>query len=181
MAHIKVPEGIPGIVSLFAFDKETAVPMSELAEILLWKRNSGLSRGERELIASYVSYLNKCEFCCHSHSAVAAVHLKDRKLVESVKQNFVSADVSGKMKVLLSIAAKVQEDARNVSAKDVEEAKKQGATDQDIHDTVLIAAAFCMFNRYVDGLACLTPKDQSVYDGIGQMLASKGYVAPLPR
>lgn len=181
--HIAVPQGVPGISSLFAVRPETAKPMRLLAHILLKdsdalsKDVSTLSRGERELIASYVSYLNECIFCCSCHSA-AAVHLLDgdAALVEAVKKDYMTAPISEKMKALLTIAGKVQRDARSVSEEDVAHARALGATDLEIHDTVLIAAAFCMYNRYVDGLASWTPTDPNMYDTMGKVLAAQGYM-----
>jgi alkylhydroperoxidase/carboxymuconolactone decarboxylase family protein YurZ len=84
--------------------------------------------------------------------------------------------VSPKLKTLLAIAAKVQAGGKQVTAEDVARARAAGATDLEIHDTVLIAAAFCMYNRYVDGLATLTPTDPDVYDRMGQRMAQQGYV-----
>ncbi len=81
------------------------------------------------------------------------------------------------MRALLTIAGKVQKDARQVSEADIAAAREQGATDKEIHDTVLIAAAFCMYNRYVDGLATWTPRDESLYDQHGAELATRGYIA----
>jgi uncharacterized peroxidase-related enzyme len=180
MAHIALPEGLPGITSGFAFRPETAKPMRELAEVLLRGPNT-LTSGEREMIAAFVSVRNDCHFCQASHSAAAAHHLDGRyDIVEAVKQDYQSAPVSQKLKALLTIAAKVQQGGRNVTAADVEHAKAEGASDKEIHDAVLIAAAFCMFNRYVDGLATLTPTDPDAYDQMGQAMASEGYVRPTP-
>ena len=152
MPHIDLPQGLPGISSGFAFRPETAKPMRELAHILLHEPNS-LTAGERELIATYVSSQNDCYFCQTSHGAAAACHLGDAGIVKQVKIDFTQAPVSEKLKRLLVIAGKVQQGGKHVTAQDVEDARQQGATDLEIHDTVLIAAAFCMYNRYVDGLA----------------------------
>lgn len=177
-AHIAVPEGLPGIVGLLAYCPETAKPLTELAEVLL-RGESTLTRGERELIASYVSSLNECTFCCNSHSAIAACELGgDKELVEAVKDDYKTADISEKMKALLAIAKKVQKKARSVNALDVARARKHGATDREIHDTVLIAAAFCLYNRYVDGLGTWAPVNQEAYDAMGQQISAHGYVRP---
>jgi uncharacterized peroxidase-related enzyme len=149
--------------------------MRELAEILL-RGPSSLSSGEREMIATFVSTRNDCYFCQTSHRAAAAHHLnKNYELVDAVRFDYQSASVSSKLKALLAIAAKVQESGKNVTAEDVARARKEGATDLEIHDTVLIAAAFCMFNRYVDGLATFTPIDQKLYDEMGEQMAHVGY------
>jgi uncharacterized peroxidase-related enzyme len=174
--HINLPEGLPGIVGGFAFRPETAKPMRELAEVLLRGPNT-LTSGEREMIAAFVSSRNECAFCRDSHSAAAAHHLDgDYGLVESVTRDYRSAEVSPKLKALLTIAGKVQQGGKQVTAADVEQARREGATDIEIHDTVLIAAAFCMYNRYVDGLATVTPPDPGAYDQMGQRMAREGYV-----
>lgn len=176
MPHIALPEGLPGITSGFAFRPETAKPMRELAEVLLRGPNT-LTSGEREMIAAFVSSRNDCHFCQASHSAAAAHHLNGNyDVVEAVKRDYQSAPVSPKLKALLNIAGKVQQGGKNVTSADVAGARAEGATDKEIHDAVLIAAAFCMFNRYVDGLATLTPTDPAAYDQMGQRMANQGYV-----
>jgi uncharacterized peroxidase-related enzyme len=158
-----------------AFRPETAAPLLQLAEVLL-RGESTLARGERELIAAYVSSLNECEFCQASHSTFAALQLDGgRPLVEEVKRDPASAPISDKLRALLAIAAKVQADGRTVTEADVAAAREQGATDTEIHDTVLIAAAFCMFNRYVDGLATLAPTDPAAYEAMGRRIVEQGY------
>jgi uncharacterized peroxidase-related enzyme len=176
MPHIKLPEGLQGIRGPMAYRPETAKPLNELAEILLHAPNS-LAPGERELIATYVSYLNDCYFCQTVHGAIAAAHLNDdEQLVKRVKADFQHADISNKLKALLVIASKVQKGGKLVTATDVEEARNAGASDIEIHDTVLIAAAFCMYNRYVDGLATWQPHDEELYRQRGKKTAREGYV-----
>jgi uncharacterized peroxidase-related enzyme len=176
MPHISLPEGLPGITSGFAFRPETAKPMRELAEVLLRGANT-LTSAEREMIATLVSDRNECHFCQASHRAAAAHHLgRNYEVVDAVMRDFNSAPVSPKLKALMTIAAKVQESGRQVTASDVERARAAGATDMEIHDAVLIAAAFSMFNRYVDGLATFTPRDENAYDQMGQRMAAEGYV-----
>jgi len=176
MPHIPLPEGLPGITSGFAFRPETARPMRELAEVLLRGPNS-LTSGEREMIAAFVSSRNECHFCQASHSAAAAHHLGGSyAAVDAVKRDYQTAPVSSKLKAHLAIAAKVQQGGKQVTPSDVERARAEGATDVEIHDAVLIAAAFCMFNRYVDGLATLTPVDPAAYDAMGRRMAEQGYV-----
>jgi uncharacterized peroxidase-related enzyme len=177
MPHIDLPEGFPGISAGFTFRPETAKPMRQLAHILLHEPNS-LTPGERELIATYVSSRNNCHFCQASHSAAAASHLGDNFVVDQVKRDFLSAPISDKLKALLVIAGNVQQDGKLVTAADVQAARNQGATDLEIHDTVLIAAAFSMFNRYVDGLGTWQPTDPEMYAQMGRHLASEGYNAP---
>jgi uncharacterized peroxidase-related enzyme len=176
MPHIKLPEGHAGIRSAMAFRPETARPLNDLVEILLHGPHS-LGAGERELIATYVSYLNDCHFCQSIHGAIAAASLSDdEELVKRVKADFQHAAISEKLKALLVIASKVQKGGKNVTAEDVAHARSLGATDIEIHDTVLIAAAFCMFNRYVDGLDTWQPHDEAMYRERGKRVAREGYV-----
>lgn len=174
MPHINLPDGLPGISAGFAFRPETAKPMRELAHILLHEPSS-LSPGERELIATYVSSRNCTTFCVLSHGAAAANHLGDAALVERVKSDFLTAPITPKLKALLTIAGKVQQDGKLVTESDVLAARTLGATDLEIHDAVLIAAAFSMYNRYVDGLATVQPTDPGMYEQMGKHLAEKGY------
>lgn len=177
MAHINLPDGLPGISGGFAFRPETAKPMRELAHFLLHEPNS-LTPGERELIATYVSSQNDCYFCQTSHGAAAACHLGDAEVVKQVKTDFQRAPVTPKLKALLAIAGKVQQGGKLVTADDIEQARARGATDIEIHDTVLIAAAFSMYNRYVDGLGTWQPHDEAMYADMGRHLAENGYRKP---
>ncbi len=177
MAHIELPQELPGITGPMAFRPETGRPLRELAEALL-VGPSPLTRGERELIATYVSHLNNCAFCCRSHGAAACALLDGKaELVEAVKSDYQSAPIGEKMKALLAVAAKVQQGGRHVAPDDIAEARRHGANDVEIHDTVLIAAAFCMFNRYVDGLGTWAPDDPAMYAAMGERLAASGYVS----
>src|ERR1700723_1090582 len=143
MPHIDLPSDLPGIRGAMAFRPETARPLNDLVEVLL-RGPSTLSRGERELIATFVSSRN-CTHYCHSiHGAIAAAHLGGNEAL--------------------------------VKSGDVEAARKHGATDLEIHDTILIAAAFCMYNRYVDGLAPVQPDDEALYRERGSRVARDGYV-----
>ncbi len=176
MAHITLKEGLPGIRGLMAYRLETAQPLSALAQVLLHDPNT-LPQSDRELIATYVSHLNDCHYCQASHGAIAAHHLHgDEDLVERVKCEPEAAAISPKLKALLRIAGKVQHSGKNVLAEDVQAAKAEGATDLEIHDTVLIAAAFCMYNRYVDGLATFAPQDHESYRERAAGVAEHGYM-----
>lgn len=174
MAHIRVAHGLPGIRGLLAFRPDTAQPLSALADVLLHAPGS-LSPGEREMIAAYVSRLNHCDYCHWSHAAIAACHVDDEALVTAVTAAPESAAISEKLKALLAVAARVQQGGRAVRADDVARARQAGASDVEIHDTVLIAAAFCMFNRYVDGLATWTPTDADGYRERAAHIAANGY------
>ncbi|MGN6355473.1 MAG: carboxymuconolactone decarboxylase family protein [Parafilimonas sp.] len=178
MAYINVPEGVPGIRSLVMFRPETGKPLYELAQVLL-RGNSTLTEAERELIAAYVSKRNDTMFCMMSHAAASrALYGNDKNIVDDVLKDMQQANISSKMKSLLNIAGKVQILGKEVKPEDIEAARKEGATDKEIHDTVLIAAAFSMFNRYVDGLASFTPTDEKEYEVMGKRMAEKGYMQP---
>jgi len=182
MAHIKLDNDLPGIRGLMAYRPEMAEPLNALAEVLLRDDNNTLTRGERELIGTYVSYLNDCFFCQNVHGALAGHYLKcDIDEIEQIKQDFQSAELSPKMKALLSIAGGVQKGGKQVTAEQIETAKAAGATDIEIHDTVLIAASFCMFNRYVDGLGTWAPQDKQFYVERAPRRAEDGYQSSVYR
>ena len=174
MPYILLEAHLPGITGLLEYRQDTAKPIRELTQILL-RGESSLTEGERELIATVVSSRNECRFCTAAHTAAASVLLGEESTVEDVKRDIDTAPVSEKMKALLRIAAKVQVSGKAVTPEDVAAAREQGATDIEIHDTVLIAAAFCMYNRYVDGLATMTPTDPAAYDPMGKRMATLGY------
>ncbi|WP_370948710.1 carboxymuconolactone decarboxylase family protein [Amycolatopsis sp. cg5] len=176
MPHIDIDSPLPGISGLFAFRPETAEPLGLLAETLL-RGPSSLTIGERELIAATVSRGNECTFCSLSHGAAAAAQLEDgQSVVEATWRGVDEAPVSEKLRALLRIALAARETGKAVTTDLVEAAKKLGATDVEIHDTVLIAAAFCMYNRYVDGLATIASPDPADYEEAGRRLADHGYL-----
>ncbi|HVY73261.1 MAG TPA: peroxidase-related enzyme [Puia sp.] len=178
MAYIKVPEGVPGIRSLVQFRPETGAPLYDLAQTLL-RGPSPLSPAERELIAAYVSSRNNCGFCMNSHAAAArCLFGREEQVVDEVIKEKDLSSLSEKMKALLQIAGKVQQSGKSVKPEDIEAARKAGAVDQDIHDTVLIAATFSLFNRYVDGLASFTPTDPAEYAAMGERMSTHGYIFP---
>lgn len=175
MAHIPLPEGLPGILGPLAFRPQMTQPLYEFMEVLMRGENA-LTRGERELIATYVSAQNDCFFCQEAHGATAQHYLQcDMGLVDKVKEDFQSTTLSDKIKALLTIAGSVQKGGKNVTSAQIQQAKNHGASDYEIHDTVLIAAAFSMFNRYVDGLDTWAPKDRSFYTNRAKERAEQGY------
>jgi uncharacterized peroxidase-related enzyme len=176
MAYIDLKNELPGIRGPMVYRPETGKVLNELAEILLHDENNTLSRGERELIGTYVFSENDCFFCQHVHGAMAQHYFKsDAQFIDNVKKDFRSTPISAKLKSLLAIAGSVQKGGKSVTPEQIEAAKNLGATDREIHDTVLIAAAFCMFNRYVDGLNTWAPQDRQVYVDRAPMRAAEGY------
>ncbi len=179
MAHIHLENEIPGMRSLYFFRPDTGDSLYELTQILL-RDESPLSIAERELIAAFVSKLNECNFCANSHAAAAKYLLKsDNNIVELALMDYKNSPLTSKLKSLLQIAECVSKDARTVSVEMVQDARNNGAIDRDIHDTVLIAATFCMFNRYVDGLETFSPTDPEIYMQMGKRMAEKGYLSPM--
>ena len=181
MAYIQLPiaeelgREFPGILGPMTFRPETAAPLNELVNILR-RGDSTLSRGEREMIATHVSWRNDCFFCQRIHGAVAAAQLgHDEALVKKVKTDWADAEISLKLKALLNIAGKVQLGGKHVTAEDVARARRLGATDVEIHDTVLIAAVFCLCNRYVDGLGTWAPEDPAIYRARAAQIVEHGY------
>ena len=173
MPYIPLEEHLPGITGLLEYRMDTAEPIRELTQFLLRGPNT-LTEAEREMIATVVSSRNECRFCTSAHTAVANVLLGEDETTEKIKKDISSAPISDKMKALLTIAGQVQESGKSVTAGSIEKAKSAGATDVEIHDTVLIAALFCLYNRYVDGLSTITPTDPDFYKGLAARI-SKGY------
>ncbi|WP_019630234.1 carboxymuconolactone decarboxylase family protein [Actinomadura atramentaria] len=175
MPHIDLGNDLPGLPSLLAYAPETAGPLRALAEALL--RGPGpLSLGERELIAAHVSELNECRFCASSHGACAIEQLDDgADVLARVRADPDTAPITPRLRALLRLAEAVRESGHTVTPETIDAARAAGATDREIHDTVLIAAAFCMFNRYVDGLATQTPTDDRAYTTMARALITNGY------
>ena len=174
MPYISLEEHLPGITGLLEYRKDSAAPIRELTQFLL-RGPSTLSEGERELIATIVSHRNQCKFCVTAHTAAADLLLGEKNTTSRIKENILTAPVSDKMKALLTIAAQVQESGKNVSQQSIDTAKRAGATDLEIHDTVLIAALFCLYNRYVDGLATALPEKPEYFESLAERLTNYGY------
>jgi len=175
MPHIPLDPNLPGITGILNYRLETALPIRQLTHLLL-RGDSTLTQGERELIATTVSYGNECKFCTAAHTAAVDLLLGEKETAELVKKDLQNAPVSAKMKRLLTIAKAVQVSGKNVSTEMINAAKGAGATDLEIHDTVLISALFSLYNRLVDGLASVTPADSAFYERLAHILANKGYL-----
>ncbi|MBO0951144.1 carboxymuconolactone decarboxylase family protein [Fibrella forsythiae] len=177
MPHIPLPDHLPGITGLLEYRLDTAEPIRNLTQLLL-RGESTLSEGERELIAALVSSRNCTNFCNAAHTKAADLLLGEPETALAVKADIETAPVSEKMKALLQIAALTQQSGRAVSTEAIARAKAAGASDREIHDTVLIAALFCLYNKYVDGLATVTPTDPAYYQLLGERITGRGYVRP---
>jgi uncharacterized peroxidase-related enzyme len=174
MPHIPLEAHLPGITGLLEYRKDSAQPIRELTQFLL-RGPSTLSEGERELIATVVSNGNNCTFCTTAHTAAADLFLGETETTQKIKEDIATAPVTPKMKALLAIAALVRESGKSVTPEAINTAKQHGATDIEIHDTVLIAALFCLYNRYVDGLATALPADAGYYNTLADRLVNHGY------
>lgn len=174
MPYIPVEEHLPGITGLLEYRKDSAQPIRELTHLLL-RGPSTLTQGERELIATIVSHNNECRFCTTAHTAAADLLLGECDTAEKIKKDIETAPVSEKMKALLTIARQVQQSGKSVTDESVQRAKQAGATDLEIHDTVLIAALFCLYNRYVDGLSTVAPTDPAFYERLANRIVNHGY------
>lgn len=175
--YIKLDQDFPGIVSLFMYDRETANNLSAMAQTIM-RRERTLSPGQRELIASFVSKLNECKFCCESHTSCTKQYLGEELVDEVIRQCNVEV-LPLKFRALLCIAAAVQGLDREEIPKAIQSAKKLGASDEEIHDTVLVTAFFSMCNRYVDGLGT-TYQPGEPEEG-GRSLATYGYTMGIRR
>lgn len=174
MPHIQLEEHLPGITGLLEYSKDTAHPIRELTQFLL-RGPSSLTEAERELIATIVSHGNECKFCTTAHTAAADKLLGECTTTQAIKVDIESAPLTEKMKALLTIAKQVQQSGKAVTAASIQRAKDAGATDVEIHDTVLIAALFCLYNRYVDGMATRLPDSNDYYEQLAERLVTNGY------
>lgn len=175
MPHIQLEKHLPGVTGPLEYRKDTAEPIRNLTQLLM-KGPSTLTEGEREMIASVVSHGNECKFCTAAHATLAGLLTGKPEEVDAVLCDIESSPVSDKMKALLTIASKVQQSGKLVTEDLVSRAKAAGASDLEIHDTVLIAALFSLYNRYVDGLATNMPKEASYFQMLAERLSSQGYV-----
>ena len=175
MPYIPLKENLPGITGLLDYRLDTALPIRQLTQILL-RGESTLTEGERELIAAVTSAGNDCRFCTAAHTAAADLYLGDPAIAEAAKRDPGTAPVSPKMRALLLIAKACGKNGRLVTKEMIGAAGREGATDREIHDTVLITALFSLYNRYVDGLGSVTPEDPAFYDRLGHILQDKGYL-----
>jgi uncharacterized peroxidase-related enzyme len=176
---------VPGILAAMHLAPALATHLRGFADALLVEDYPGstISRAERELIATAVSAGNDCFYCMDSHGAFASELLSRddaagvAALVDGIKLG-TSAGVSPKLAALLEIARGVQRNPRAVMRSEVEGALAAGATGADTQLAVLIAAAFCMYNRMIDGLRAPTPPSAEAYRHRASQIADHGYSAP---
>ncbi len=175
----------PGILAAMRMTDGLQRHLRGLADELLVNDFPGatLTRAERELVATAVSAGNDCFYCMDSHGAFAAELLRragaaePERTTDDVKAGG-SGGASPKVAALLELARGVQRSPRKVTRADVVRALEAGATDADTQLTVLIASAFCMYNRMVDGLRAKTPPTADAYRGRAAEIAAHGYASP---
>jgi uncharacterized peroxidase-related enzyme len=179
---------IPGIGAPMGLTPGLGLHLRGLADEVLVKDYPGatLRRAEREMIATVVSAGNDCFYCMDSHAAFATELLgRDGDaarvpLVDELKVGSLDG-FDPKMRALLHIATAVRRNPLELTASDVEAATSAGATDGDVQLAVLIASAFSMYNRLVDGLRAMTPPTTEPYAEPAQRIAEHGYSrAPAP-
>jgi uncharacterized peroxidase-related enzyme len=175
----------PGILAAIRLTPGLGVHLRGLADELLVHDFPGatISRGEREMLATAVSAANDCFYCMDSHGAFASAVLERQGSVElvpvidDIKQGS-SAGVDEKMGALLHISRTVRRDPLDLTAADVAAAHAAGASDGDVQLAVLIAAAFSMYNRMVDGFRAKTPPTAEAYRPRAAEIAEHGYSSP---
>jgi uncharacterized peroxidase-related enzyme len=176
---------VPGIGVAMRLTPGLGVHLRGLADEVLVNEYPGatISRSDRELLATAVSAGNDCFFCMDSHAAHATALLERTgdddqvPLIDGIKGGS-SDGLNPKMQALLRIARTVGRRPLDLSADDVQSATAAGATDGDIQLAVLIASAFSMYNRLVDGFRAMTPPDVGMYAGRAAEIAENGYSAP---
>jgi uncharacterized peroxidase-related enzyme len=176
---------LPGIVAAMGLAPGLAVHLRGVADELLVKDYPGasLTRPERELLATAVSADNDCFYCMDTHGAFASELLRrtNSPEAESLVDRLKAGDLSGlseKLRALIQLARTVRERPRDATRADVERALRAGATDADTQLAVLIAAAFSMYNRMVDGLRARTPASVDAYRARAVEIADHGYADP---
>ena len=172
----------PGITAAMQLTPGLGVHLRGLADELLLHEYPGatLRRHEREMLATGVSAGNDCFFCMDSHAAFAAA-LLDRSgesqaapLLDDLKLG-ADSRFDPKMRALLRIADIVRRSPLDLAAADVEAARAAGASDGDVQLAVLIASAFSMYNRLVDGFRAMTPPSTEAYRDSAERIAEHGY------
>ncbi len=183
---------VPGILAAIRLTPGLGVHLRGLADELLVHDFPGstLVRAQREMLATAVSAANDCFYCMDSHGAFATALLQSTgathlvPLIDTIKLGS-SEGLDPKMQALLHISRTVRRDPRELTAGDVEAALAAGATDADTQLAVLIAAAFSMYNRMVDGFRAQTPPSAEAYRARAGEIAEHGYsdqrVTALPR
>jgi uncharacterized peroxidase-related enzyme len=175
MAYINLDSSLPGMRSLLNYRPIIAPPLLDLMKLVM-RSDEGLSIGERELIATYVSYLNDCTNCHIIHGEVAQCFFEDDPdIIAQIKEKNIDSKLSPRLHMLLSIAKSVQKSGRLVSNHQLSTARDNGITDVEIHDTILISSMFCFFNRYIDGLGLISEDDSASYKERAKMIAEHGY------
>lgn len=125
----------------------------------LMLKESGLSKGEREMIVVATSGLNDCIYCVVAHGAILRVREKNTLIADQLATNYKKAKITLRQRAMLDFAVKVSRDAQNISDKDFETLEDQGFTQQDAWDIGSIAALFALSNR-IANMAGIMPNEE---------------------
>ena len=179
MPYIPIINNTPGIVGLLDTYTDTGKVLRNLADILLNKNSNAFIKAERETVASYVSFLNNCNFCYKSHSSIADfLWEKKGQTKEYIDKIETLEEImsSSKIETLLYIAKKLHACPQGIKQEDIDLLFTFNFTPDDINDLILIISSFCMFNRYVDGLGTLPALDDDMYNNMAEKIAINGYI-----
>jgi uncharacterized peroxidase-related enzyme len=179
---------VPGIGAAMRLTPELGLHLRGLADAVLVHDYPGatITRAEREMLATALSASNDCFYCMDSHAEHASAVLERdggterAALLEDLKLGALHG-LDRKMQALVQIARTVGRRSRDLSAEDVEAARAAGATDADVQLAVLIASAFSMYNRLVDGFRARTPTNPEAYRERAAEIAEHGYSPPPDR
>lgn len=179
MPYIPIINNTPGIVGLLDTYTDTGKVLRNLADILLNKNSNAFIKAERETVASYVSFLNNCNFCYKSHSSIADCLWKRKGQTKEYIDKIETLEEtmsSSKIETLLYIAKKLHACPQGVKQEDIDLLFTFNFTPDDINDLILIISSFCMFNRYVDGLGTFHALDDDMYNNMAEKIAINGYI-----
>ncbi len=124
----------------------------------LMEKETGLTKGEREMIVVATSANNKCLYCVVAHGAILRIREKNSQLSDQIATNYHKADITQRQKVMLDFAIKVSNSSHEISEADIEEMQKEGFSNDDIWDIGAITALFALSNR-IANLTSMRPNE----------------------
>lgn len=162
------------LIDVFRAYPEFARPLHEFAQQLM-RGSSPFTEGERELLAAYVSRLNRCAFCEAAHTEVAVKYGYDPRLIQQLDLDLADADIAERLKPVFRYARKLTLLPGQVDEADVTAIYKAGWDDTAVTHAALVCAFFSFMNRWVDGLGI--EADAAIVKIAGEMLHKRGYAA----
>eukprot|EP00439_Symbiodinium_sp_Y106_P088726 s1_g1262.t1 len=175
MSHLEHTKKFKGVADVFLRDAELYGPMLKFIEAVM-TRASALTVAEREIIASYVSHLNGCDFCVGVHHATLKALKTGDDILEQLTDGPRSSVIDERLKAILTFAEKLTKDPHGIGPSDFDPLRAAGWDDQAIEDAINVVSLFAYVNRLVDATGVKGSPDYFVT--VGDMLASQGY-APL--